>query len=116
VSGMTKLGPASCGAFSSAWSVSEPTSDLSGANLKAGPRIFHFGLAEKTMKSPYVVDSPSRSFSFEVDQEPFQQGYIAGWHSVRGVDDRPVLIPVSPVFIAHAMYMVGFSRGVRDAG
>jgi hypothetical protein len=51
-----------------------------------------------------------------VDHEPFQQGYVAGWRSVRGADDHPVLIPPSPVFVGPAMYMVGFSRGARDAG
>jgi hypothetical protein len=47
-------------------------------------------------------------------QEVFQQGYIAGWQSVRGADDQPTLIPQSPVFVGR-MYMVGFSRGTRDA-
>jgi hypothetical protein len=51
-----------------------------------------------------------------VDHGPFQQGYVAGWRSVRGGDDHPVLIPPSPVFVRSAMYMVGFSRGARDAG
>jgi hypothetical protein len=50
------------------------------------------------------------------EQQPFQQGYIAGWQSVRGADDQPVLIPASPVFVEPVMYMVGFSRGARDAG
>jgi hypothetical protein len=50
------------------------------------------------------------------DHQPFQQGYIAGWQSVRGANDQPVLIPQSPVFVGPAMYMVGFSRGARDAG
>jgi hypothetical protein len=50
------------------------------------------------------------------EHEPFQQGYIAGWRSVRGVDDHPSLIPPSPVFVGPMMYMVGFSRGARDAG
>jgi hypothetical protein len=51
-----------------------------------------------------------------IDQQPFQQGYVAGWQSVRGKDDQPVLIPPSPVLVGLAMYMVGFSRGARDAG
>jgi hypothetical protein len=51
----------------------------------------------------------------QVDHRPFQQGYIAGWQSVRGADDQPVLVPPSPVFVGLAMYMVGFSRGARDA-
>jgi hypothetical protein len=50
------------------------------------------------------------------DYRPFQEGYIAGWQSVRGADDQPVLIPPSPVFVGPAMYMVGYSRGARDAG
>jgi hypothetical protein len=51
-----------------------------------------------------------------VDHRPFREGYIAGWQSVRGADDQPVLIPPSPVFAGPAMYMVGYSRGARDAG
>jgi hypothetical protein len=52
----------------------------------------------------------------DVDHQPFEQGYVAGWQSVRGADDQPVLIPPSPVFAGSAMYMVGYSRGARDAG
>jgi hypothetical protein len=47
--------------------------------------------------------------------QPFEQGYVAGWQSVRGPDEQPLLIPPSPVFVGPAMYLVGFSRGVRDA-
>jgi hypothetical protein len=50
------------------------------------------------------------------EHQPFEQGYLAGWHSLRGADDEPVLIPSSPVFVGPMMYMVGFSRGARDAG
>jgi hypothetical protein len=49
------------------------------------------------------------------DHEPFDLGYLAGWQSVRGADDEPFLIPPCPVFVGPAMYMVGFSRGARDA-
>jgi hypothetical protein len=49
------------------------------------------------------------------DHEPFQQGYVAGWRSVRGADDYPPLTPPSPVFVGPMMYMIGFSRGARDA-
>ena len=59
-----------------------------------------------------------RAFDREAQQaehQSFEQGYLAGWQSVRGADDEPVLIPPSPVFIGPAMYMVGFSRGARDA-
>ena len=52
----------------------------------------------------------------QAEHQPFEQGYIAGWQSVRGADDQPLLIPPSPVFVGPAMYMVGFSRGARDAG
>jgi hypothetical protein len=62
------------------------------------------------------ADGSARSFLHHLDQEPFQQGYIAGWQSVRGADNHPLLIPLSPVFVGQAMYMVGFSRGARDAG
>jgi hypothetical protein len=50
-----------------------------------------------------------------VDHEPFDQGYLEGWQAVRGVDDQPVLIPPCPVLVGPAIYMVGFSRGTRDA-
>jgi hypothetical protein len=50
------------------------------------------------------------------DYRPFQQGYIAGWQSVRGAGEQPVLIPPSPVFVGPVMYMVGYSRGARGAG
>jgi len=62
------------------------------------------------------ADGCTRSFLHHLNQEPFQQGYIAGWQSVRGADNHPLLIPLSPVFVGQAMYMVGFSRGARDAG
>jgi hypothetical protein len=52
----------------------------------------------------------------DVDHQPFEQGYVAGWQSVRGADDQPLLIPPSPVFVGPAMYMVGYFRGSRDAG
>jgi hypothetical protein len=50
-----------------------------------------------------------------LDPRPFEQGYIAGWQSVRGADEQPPLIPPSPVFVGPAMYVVGYSRGARDA-
>jgi hypothetical protein len=37
------------------------------------------------------------------DHEPFDQGYPAGWQSVRGADDEPFLIPPCPVFVGPAM-------------
>jgi hypothetical protein len=49
------------------------------------------------------------------EHQPFQEGYVAGWQSVRGADGYPLLIPPSPVFVGSAMYMVGYSRGSRDA-
>ena len=52
-----------------------------------------------------------------MDVGSFSQGYVAGWRSVTG--DVPVLVPESPVLVgAHVgavTYMVGFSRGSRDA-
>jgi hypothetical protein len=59
-------------------------------------------------------DAPAPAGS-SADQESFQQGYVAGWRSVRGDDDHPPIIPLSPVFVGPSMYMVGFSRGARDA-
>ena len=49
------------------------------------------------------------------DHEPFDQGYLAGWQSVRGADDEPLLIPPCPVFVGPAMYMVGFSVARRGS-
>jgi hypothetical protein len=51
-----------------------------------------------------------------MDVGSFSEAYIAGWRSVTG--EEPVLVPESPVLVAHAgtvAYMIGFSRGVRDA-
>jgi hypothetical protein len=78
-------------------------------NLREHPRKSH-------EQQRYSVDGLARPFLRHVDQAPFQQGYIAGWQSVRGADDHPIMVPQSPVFIGEAMYMVGFSRGARDAG
>jgi hypothetical protein len=53
----------------------------------------------------------------DADIGSFSQGYVAGWRSVTG--DMPILMPESPVLVgAHVgavTYLVGFSRGVRDA-
>lgn len=50
-----------------------------------------------------------------LDQEKFDDGYIAGWQLVEGPHARPVMIPRCPAPIESAMYMIGFARGVRDA-
>jgi hypothetical protein len=78
-------------------------------NLREHPRILH-------EQQRYSADGFARPLRGHIDQAPFQQGYIAGWQSVRGADDHPILVPQSPVFVGQAMYMVGFSRGARDAG
>jgi hypothetical protein len=49
----------------------------------------------------------------QLDHDAFRDGYIAGWRSVR--DEDPALIPPCPAFAGAVMYLVGFSRGVRDA-
>jgi hypothetical protein len=67
-------------------------------------------------KPEYLEAGSLGRWAQHVDHRPFQQGYIAGWQSVRGGDDQPVLVPPSPVFVGSAMYMVGYSRGARDAG
>ena len=82
-----------------------PLEELS--TLSEHPRISH---------EQQRHDRFARPFLGHIDQAPFEQGYIAGWQSVRGADDHPILVPQSPVFVGHAMYMVGFSRGARDAG
>jgi hypothetical protein len=46
--------------------------------------------------------------------DAFRDGYIAGWRSVRGADENPD-VPACPVQTGMSMYLVGFSRGVRDA-
>jgi hypothetical protein len=51
-----------------------------------------------------------------MDVGSFSEAYTAGWRSVTG--EEPVSVPESPVLVAHAgtvAYMIGFSRGVRDA-
>jgi hypothetical protein len=63
----------------------------------------------------YIADGSARTFLRRVDQALFQRGYIAGWQSVRGGDDHPALVPQSTVFVGQVIYMVGFSRGARDA-
>jgi hypothetical protein len=49
-----------------------------------------------------------------VDHDAFHDGYIAGWRSVRGNAEDPD-VPACPEFTGMVMYLVGFSRGVRDA-
>jgi hypothetical protein len=49
-----------------------------------------------------------------VDHDAFHDGYIAGWRSVRGAEENPD-VPACPVLCGMSMYLVGFSRGVRDA-
>jgi hypothetical protein len=48
-----------------------------------------------------------------MDQGPFEDGYIAGWRSVKGA--APPIVPRSPMLGGTDAYMVGFSRGRRDA-
>jgi hypothetical protein len=48
-------------------------------------------------------------------QRIFEEGYVAGWQSVRGPKDVPLNVPLSPVVVVPGAYMVGFSRGLRDA-
>jgi hypothetical protein len=47
-------------------------------------------------------------------QEAFREGYIAGWRSAKGADENPD-VPSCPAAAGMSMYLVGFSRGVRDA-
>jgi hypothetical protein len=44
------------------------------------------------MNSNGVAVILSRPVSLEIDEEPFHEGYTAGWQSVRGRDDQPMLI------------------------
>jgi hypothetical protein len=46
--------------------------------------------------------------------DAFGDGYIAGWRSVRGADENPDVPPCLALSVM-SMYLVGFSRGVRDA-
>jgi hypothetical protein len=64
--------------------------------------------------STAAVLVPSNSGISKVDQELFHKGYIAGWQSVRG-DNDPVVVPISPVQVGPATFMIGFARGSRDA-
>ena len=45
----------------------------------------------------------------------FEAGYVAGWRSVRGSEDDPPFVPPPPSPIVAGAYIIGFSRGVRDA-
>jgi hypothetical protein len=49
-----------------------------------------------------------------MERDSFGQGYIAGWRSVQGDEEQPV-IPPAPAATGKSMYLVGFHRGVRDA-
>ena len=71
----------------------------------------HHDRAALELRPARCLDSEVR----QVDHEPFNQGYIAGWQSVRGADDQPMLIPPCPVLVRATMHMVGVSRGARDA-
>ncbi len=48
-----------------------------------------------------------------MDEVAFQEGYAAGWRSVAG--ESPISIPPSPIRNDAYAFMVGFSRGKRDA-
>jgi|HubBroStandDraft_2_1064218.scaffolds.fasta_scaffold3860676_2 hypothetical protein len=48
-----------------------------------------------------------------MDEGAFQEGYAAGWRSVAG--ESPIIIPPSPIRNDAHAFMVGFSRGKRDA-
>jgi hypothetical protein len=43
----------------------------------------------------------------------FEEGYIAGWRSVK--NSSPMIVPPSPMLVGSDAYLVGFSRGIRDA-
>jgi hypothetical protein len=73
-------------------------------------------LGDQTLPFTELPQHALGRWAQDVDHRPFEQGYVAGWQSVRGADDQPPLIPPSPVFVGSAMYMVGYSRGARDAG
>jgi hypothetical protein len=78
----------------------------------------HRGISGDQLDGPTATPEFSSCLcrqGLEIDQQPFQQGYVAGWQSVRGADDQPALIPPSPALIGSAMYIVGFYRGARDA-
>jgi hypothetical protein len=45
-------------------------------------------------------------------QDAFRE--LAGWQSVRGTDENPD-VPACPASAGMSMYLIGFSRGFRDA-
>jgi hypothetical protein len=49
------------------------------------------------------------------EQKTFDEGYLAGWQSLRGPDDAPANIPPSPARVPTTAYRVGMARGLRDA-
>jgi hypothetical protein len=60
----------------------------------------------------YTKSAAQAEFS-KMDQGTFQEGYAAGWRSVAG--GSPINIPPSPMRNDADAFMVGFSRGKRDA-
>ena len=50
-----------------------------------------------------------------MDRKTFQDGYLAGWRSVRGSNDDPPFVPPAPLPLVAGAYVIGFSRGARDA-
>jgi hypothetical protein len=66
------------------------------------------------MSSQSLTEQFLREPSPDSEAGSFTHGYVAGWRSVR--DEPPVIVPLSPMRVeTPVMYMVGFSRGVRDA-
>jgi hypothetical protein len=49
------------------------------------------------------------------EEKTFDEGYLAGWRSLRDPADVPVNIPASPVTVPTTAFMVGMARGIRDA-
>jgi hypothetical protein len=50
-----------------------------------------------------------------VDNEPFRDGYVAGWQSIGGPDSHPAVIPPCQTTVEAGMYMAGLARGISDA-
>jgi hypothetical protein len=49
-----------------------------------------------------------------LNQDSFRRGYIAGWQSVKGANEHPDA-PEAPAEVGVSLYLIGFSRGIRDA-
>jgi hypothetical protein len=73
--------------------------------------MWNFAIANSAREG--YLESAAQKRTSKMDQGAFQEGYAAGWRSVTG--RFPIIIPPSPMRNDTDAFMVGFSRGKRDA-